>query len=95
MPKPDEVVAMAGKIKSPEKELRFTRSGQATVFWLVAAVLAATAITLLVTSIYRDINPRLPHPAWALLHIGSTSLIYSSMVGKCLNHAVIFTRWEI
>ena len=31
---------MAGKLQSPEKELRFTRSGQAAVFWVIAAVLA-------------------------------------------------------
>jgi hypothetical protein len=58
---------MAGKIQSPEKELRFTRSGQAAVFWIMAAVLAAVSITLLATAIYRDINPLLPHPVWALL----------------------------
>ncbi len=75
---------MAGKIKSPEKELRFTRSGQATVFWLVAAVLAATAITLMVTSIYRDINPRLPHPAWALLPL--------TVSGLCVRLAINLTR---
>jgi len=75
---------MAGKIKSPEKELRFTRSGQAAIFWLVAAVLAATAITLLITSIYRDINPRLPHPAWALLPL--------TMSGLCARLAINLTR---
>lgn len=58
---------MAVGIQSPEKELRFTRSGQAVVFWLVAAVLAAVALTLAATSVYRTINPQLPHPAWALL----------------------------
>jgi hypothetical protein len=58
---------MAGQVQSPEKELRFTRSGQAAHFWLLAAVLAAGAVTLAVTSVYRDINPDLPHPAWALL----------------------------
>jgi len=57
---------MAAKIQAPEKELRFTRSGQASMFWLVAAVLAATGITLLATSIHRQTNPQLPHPAWAL-----------------------------
>ena len=31
---------MAGTIQSPEKDLRFTRSGQAAPFWLAAAVLA-------------------------------------------------------
>ena len=58
---------MAGKIQSPEQELRFTRSGQATLFWVGAAVLGSVGITLLATTIYRDINPALPHPAWAVV----------------------------
>ena len=58
---------MAGKIQSPEKELRFTRSGQAAMFWIVAAVAFAVAMTLLLTSIYRDVNPEVPHPVWAVL----------------------------
>jgi hypothetical protein len=57
---------MAGAVQSPEKELRFTRSGQAVLFWVAAAVLTAMSVTLAATSIYRDINPQLPHPAWAL-----------------------------
>jgi hypothetical protein len=57
---------MAVRIQAPEKELRFTRSGQATGFWLVSAVLAGVAITLAATSSSRDINPFLPHPAWAI-----------------------------
>jgi hypothetical protein len=58
---------MAGAVQSPGKELRFTRSGQAVLFWVGAAVLAAMAVTLVATSIYRGINPQLPHPAWALV----------------------------
>ncbi len=58
---------MAGGIQSPEKELRFTRSGQAVIFWLTSAVLTAVALTIAVTSVYREINPELPHPAWSLL----------------------------
>ena len=58
---------MAGKIQSPEQELRFTRSGQAMLFWVGAAMLSSVGITLLATTIYRDINPALPHPAWALV----------------------------
>jgi hypothetical protein len=54
-------------IQSPDKELRFTRSGQAPVFWLAAAVLAGMTATLLACAPYRDANPRLPHPAWAML----------------------------
>ena len=58
---------MAGAVQSPEKELRFTRSGQAVIFWIASAVLTAVAVTLLATSAYCDVNPQLPHPAWALL----------------------------
>jgi hypothetical protein len=57
---------MAGAVQSPEKELRFTRSGQAVVFWVTSAVLTAVGMTLLATSVYREINPQLPHPAWAV-----------------------------
>ncbi len=66
---------MVPKIQSPEKELRFTRSGQAVIFWVLAAVLAASSITLLATAIYRDINPLLPHPAWALLPLALAAAI--------------------
>lgn len=58
---------MPDPVQSPEKELRFTRSAQAVIFWLLAAVLVAGAVTLLASAIYRDINPFLPHPLWALL----------------------------
>lgn len=54
-------------VQAPEKELRFTRSGQAVGFWLAAAVLAGAAVTLLATAVYRDVNPAVPHPLWALL----------------------------
>lgn len=66
----DPLAKMAGIVQSPEKELRFTRSGQAVVFWVAAAVLAAVAMTLLATAIYRDINPQLPHASWALIPSG-------------------------
>ena len=58
---------MAAKLQNPEKELRFTRAGQATFFWVAAAILITTGITLLACSYYRSINPLLPHPAWAAL----------------------------
>lgn len=54
-------------VQSPEKELRFTRSGQATAFFLSAAMLAAGAVTIAATAVYRESHPELPHPAWALL----------------------------
>lgn len=51
-------------VSAPQKELRFTRSGQAVAFCVLGAVCFGIAVTLLATSIYRPINPELPHPAW-------------------------------
>ncbi len=53
-------------VSEPQKELRFTRSGQALGFCVGGAVFVGIGVTLLATGIYRDINPGLPHPAWAL-----------------------------
>ena len=53
--------------EAPAKELRFTRAGQAVVFWVLGAVLTAVAVTVVATALYRDINPQLPHPLWALI----------------------------
>ncbi len=79
---------MAGMIQSPEKELRFTRSGQAAVFWVTAAVLAAVSITLLATPIYPDINPLLPHPAWAILPMALAGVVGNFAV-RLTKHAYI------
>ena len=52
-------------VAEPQKELRFTRSGQAVAFFVAGAVLCGMAVTLLATAYYRATNPELPHPAWA------------------------------
>ena len=53
-------------VSEPHKELRFTRSGQAVGFCIAGAVLAGIAVTLAATGYYRDVNPSVPHAAWAL-----------------------------
>jgi hypothetical protein len=60
---------MTPEIQSPAKELRFTRSGQAVGYWIAAAICGSVAVTLLACAVYRDINPELPHQAWALLPV--------------------------
>lgn len=75
---------MVAPLQNPEKELRFTRVRQALVFWLLAAVMLAAAITLLTTSLYREINPHLPHPLWAMLPV--------ILAGAVLKLAVSMTR---
>lgn len=81
----------AGLVQAPEKELRFTRSGQAVIFWLVAAVLAAVAVTLLATSVYRDVNPQLPHPVWALVPLMLAAVSAWVAVGLTRHAYVILT----
>ena len=65
---------MTAGAQSPDRELRFTRSGQAVPFWVASAVLAAAAITLAATSIYRNGNPQLPHPVWLLVPLALAGL---------------------
>jgi len=75
---------MPKSLQKPEQELRFTRAAQALPYWLASAVLTAAGVTLLATSLYRDVNPSLPHPAWALLPLVLAAL--------CLRLALRLTR---
>lgn len=79
---------MTKKVQSPEKELRFTRSGQAGLFWIGAAVLASVALTMLATAPYRNINPDLPHPACALVPL-AFSLIFARVAVWLTRHAYL------
>ena len=79
---------MAAKIQSPEKELRFTRSRQAVVFWIASAMLSAVGVTILATSIYRDINPAVPHPWWALVPLSFAVFLGHTAV-KLTRHAYL------
>jgi len=78
----------AAKVCEPEKELRFTRAGQARGFWILAAVLAGTGFTLAATAVYRDVNPELPHAAWALLPLVG-SLILARLAWRLTRHAYL------
>jgi hypothetical protein len=79
---------MVAKVQSPEKELRFTRAGQATLFWLAAAVGVAVGVTLLATAIYRKENPELPHPAWALVPL-AFSVVMTRFAINLTKHAYL------
>jgi hypothetical protein len=63
------------KVLESEKELRFTRSGQAVVFWVAAAVFAVACVILVSVSFHRGDNPLLPHPGWALLPMISSYVL--------------------
>lgn len=53
-----------------QKELRFTRAGQAVLFGCLGAVFVGVAVTLLATGWYRAENPELPSGLWALPCLG-------------------------
>ena len=79
---------MAGRVQAPEKELRFTRAGQAVVFWVLAAVFTAVAVTMAATAIYRDINPQLPHPLWALAPLAG-AVLAARLAVRLTRHAYL------
>lgn len=79
---------MAGMIQAPEQELRFTRSAQALIFWLAAAMLAMAAVTLFATSQYRAENPALPHPAWALVPLAAC-IVLARLAWRLTRHAYL------
>lgn len=52
-------------VAEPQKELRFTRSGQAVGFCVVGAVLCGVAVTLIATGIYRATITEFFYLVWA------------------------------
>lgn len=75
-------------VAEPHKELRFTRSGQAAGFWVAAAVCLAAALVMTACSFYRDVNPRLPHPAWGVLPLVLAWLSARTAL-RCTRHAYL------
>jgi hypothetical protein len=61
------MIPKAPKVAAPEKELRFTRSGQALGFWFAAMALVAVAVAIAVAGSGRLTEPDRLHPAWAAL----------------------------
>ncbi|MFT4176874.1 MAG: hypothetical protein QM627_09480 [Luteolibacter sp.] len=82
---------MTAPLSAPEKELRFTRSGQAVGFWLAGAVLATAGLTLLATALYREENPFLPHPLWAVVPLFFSGLVAQWAVRLTRHAYVILT----
>ena len=52
-------------VAEPQKELRFTRSGQAVGFCVAGAVMVGFAVTVLATGAYRATNLEFVYIAWA------------------------------
>ena len=63
------MIPKAPSVAAPEKELRFTRSGQAVWFWVAALAMIAAAIVLFVMGSGRLTQPDRPHQAWAALPV--------------------------
>lgn len=71
-------------VAEQQKELRFTRSGQAVGFCVAGAVLCGVAVTLIATGVYRPQNPELPHPAWAApcLFLAACAFLFARRLTK-------------
>ncbi len=63
------IIPKAPRTAAPEKELRFTRSGQASAFWLLALACLAIALVSWSASSGRLTEPWRIHPAWAAIPI--------------------------
>lgn len=75
-------------IAEPHKELRFTRAGQATGFWILGAVLVMAALIFFLLAPHRAENPQLPHPAWGLVPLVLAGLAVR-VAWRCTKHAYI------
>ena len=82
---------MGAPLASPEKELRFTRSAQALGFWIAGGVLGMAGILLLVNGFYRQQNPQLPHPCWAMLPLVAACFSVRLAVGLTRHAYLILT----
>lgn len=82
---------MVTAVQAPEKELRFTRSGQAVGFWIAAAMCGGVAVSLAFGSLYREIDPSLPHPAWALIPAVAMAMLVRLSIRLTRHAYVILT----
>jgi hypothetical protein len=75
-------------VAEPQKELRFTRAGQALPFMLLAAVCCMAALVFFLLAPYRADHPVLPHPAWGLVPL-LMALGLARVAWRCARHAYI------
>ncbi len=75
-------------VAEPQKELRFTRAGQAVPVALLGAACAVAALLFVTFGLYRDETPAIPHPAWGLIPL-SLALGLFWLAWHCARHAYI------
>lgn len=75
-------------VAEPQKELRFTRAGQAAGFWIAAAVCIMAGLVFFLLIPHRAENPALPHPAWGLAPLAVAALS-ARVAWRCTKHAYI------
>lgn len=75
-------------VAEPQKELRFTRAGQAVGFWIAAAVCIMAGLVFFLLIPYREDHPILPHPAWGFAPILFAGLLIRT-AWRCTKHAYI------
>lgn len=68
------IIPKAPRTTAPEKELRFTRSGQASAFWLLAIACFAIALVIWTAASGRITEPWRIHSVWAAIPLVGTWL---------------------
>ena len=75
-------------VAEPQKELRFTRAGQALPFAVLAAVCFMAALVFFLLAPHRADHPVLPHPAWGLVPL-AVAFGLMRVAWHCTRHAYI------
>jgi hypothetical protein len=75
-------------VAEPQKELRFTRAGQAVAFWIAAAACVMAGLVFFLLTPYRAETPELPHPAWGFVPLG-LAVLAARIAWHCTRHAYI------
>ncbi|WP_193214269.1 hypothetical protein [Luteolibacter marinus] len=75
-------------VAEPQKELRFTRAGQAAIFWVAAAACVMAGLVFFLLTPHRADNPALPHPAWGFVPLALAALLVRT-AWRCTKHAYI------
>jgi len=75
-------------VAEPQKELRFTRAGQAAGFCIAGAVCFMAALVFFLLIPHRADNPMLPHPAWGMVPLALAVVLFRT-AWHCAKHSYI------
>lgn len=75
-------------VAEPQKELRFTRSGQAVVFVVLASILTMAALVFFLLLQHVAEHPELPSPWWGVIPL-ALAIVCGKVAWHCTRHAYL------